>query len=187
MPDLMVSVTPAPRSTAPRNSQMEATTTAWRSVRALAPTLVANALATSFALPVVGWRGQDQHRKQPWGGLATPRGAADGGLELGMPGRRAGRQLGAASWCNGPRGPHAPICTTHPMPQPIEKARKMPQTKTVALCRGVQKDGRQKNRSLLHCALPAVPQSNPRIPNPLAHSLHVTWSHMVHGAVPPAC
>lgn len=54
MPDLMVSVTPDPKRTAPPNSHTEATNMACRSVRALAPTDVPKALATSLA-PAVMW------------------------------------------------------------------------------------------------------------------------------------
>ena len=49
MPPLMVSVTEAPSSTAPPNSQKAATIRAWGIVRALAPTELAKALATSLA------------------------------------------------------------------------------------------------------------------------------------------
>ena len=48
-PPLIVSTTPAPMSTEPRNSQMPATTIACFIVSALAPTEEPNALATSFA------------------------------------------------------------------------------------------------------------------------------------------
>ncbi|CAM9362734.1 unnamed protein product, partial [Ectocarpus sp. 12 AP-2014] len=49
MPERMVLVTCEPRNTAPRNSKIPASTTAWRRVRALAPTEVEKALATSLA------------------------------------------------------------------------------------------------------------------------------------------
>jgi len=45
----IVSVTPDPRRTAPRNSKMAATTMTCFKVRALAPTVVPKALATSLA------------------------------------------------------------------------------------------------------------------------------------------
>ena len=49
IPDLIVSVTPEPRRTAPPNSQNEATMIACFKVSALAPTEVPKALATSLA------------------------------------------------------------------------------------------------------------------------------------------
>ena len=49
MLDLIVSVTLAPRSTAPRNSQIPAIMQACQILRALEPTLVPKELATSFA------------------------------------------------------------------------------------------------------------------------------------------
>lgn len=49
MPPLMVSVTDAPRRTAPPNSMIAATKIAWPMVRALAPTEEAKELATSLA------------------------------------------------------------------------------------------------------------------------------------------
>ena len=61
----MTSVVVRPRTSAPVNSKMMARTTACQSLRVLAPTEVAKALATSLA-PLYGEKEREENRVSEW-------------------------------------------------------------------------------------------------------------------------